>query len=102
MSVQLTFGGSSIQLVRDKGSANSVAGFTLPEATQGPKLTSSLPTVFLLDAETDAASIQIVALQASEFWLNLLGTWVQTETWQNVSGAWAIQQPNINVSGVWK
>lgn len=102
MSNGFNIGGAPMQLKRDAGTANAVQGFRTSEITQGPRLTSSLSTVYRFFAADGVAQLSQVAALVNRFWKNIFGIWEVTEANINISDVYKNATPRINISDVWK
>lgn len=102
MSNGFNIGGASIQLKRDVGTANAVQGFRTSEITQGPRLTSSLSTVYKFFAADGVAQLSQVAALVNRFWKNISGVWKVTVSDINISNVYKNATPRINISNLWK
>lgn len=98
MSLQLTFGGNSIQLVRDVGTAGVVQGFRTNEETIC-KNTTALSTTFLFQA---FKYVSYPLSAATIVWIKVSGVWKTATVFIKVSGVWKQTTPFVNISGQWK
>jgi hypothetical protein len=98
MSLQLTFGGGEILLVRDKGTANVVQGFVSREVTVSKNIVQ-LPTTFIFQLY---GYIQIPLSEAAKFWVKVSSTWRAATAYVKISGAWKTVTPHIKITGNWK
>jgi hypothetical protein len=98
MSYQLTFGGNSVQLVRDKGTANVVQGFQTNEVTIC-KNNVALTTTFIFQA---FEYVQIPLNLGTIVWIKVSGIWKTTTVFIKVSGVWKQATTFIKISGIWR
>jgi hypothetical protein len=100
MSLQLTFGGGEVRLVRDVGTASAVQGFRTAEITIC-KNTTALATTFIFQAFNFTQFLKGVVTNTI-IWLKVLGVWKQTTPFIKVSGVWKQATPFIKINGTWK
>jgi len=101
MSIQLTFGGAPVQMVRDKGTPNSVTGFRTQTITQGPNLTVGLPTTFIFQLAENSIQYRLVTALRNE-WFKIAGIWKQGYRFYKVAGVWNPSIIWVKIGGVWK
>jgi hypothetical protein len=100
MSLQLTFGGNVVQLVRDVGTASSVQGFRTAEETVC-KNTTALSTTFVFQAFNFTQFFYII-YSPTIIWLKVDGVWKETTPFIKISGVWKQATPFIKIGGIWR
>jgi hypothetical protein len=102
MANNLNFGGGTVILIRNKGTANAVQGFVARETVVSKNITA-LATNFVFQLIEYVQFVIAAAPPAGTIvWLNVLGVWKQTTEWLNVAGTWKTPTTFYNDNGTWK
>lgn len=100
MSLQLTFGGGEVMLVRDTGTPNAVQGFVSEETVVSRNVTA-LPTNFLFQ-KYEYVQFSFTDILGTKFWIKVSGVWKEAIPWIKVSGVWKEAIAWIKVAGTWR
>jgi hypothetical protein len=100
--MNLTVGGSSIQIVRDVGTPNAVSNFIATGKVTGPRLSVALPFYFIFSAAQKSINLQKFTASANIFWVKISGVWKQAVAYIKIAGVWKTATPYVNVAGIWK
>jgi hypothetical protein len=100
MANNLHFGGSSVILIRDKGTTNTVTGFVSTETVVSKNVTALATNfVFLL---SEYITFTITTATSTIAWIKVGGIWKQTTVWIKESGVWKTATPYVKVLGQWE